>query len=270
MCTKSTSIRYFEKYSGIQIITDTLEDHSKPEPERSEAVALLAQVTAPWLEDNHSIKGLQLYAKRLISTITKFAATTKCCQNLLLCAAALANLSSLDNHFIQYLIECGSASILLSAVKNRGPMVSVYLLEQVATLLANMAAVELARKQLTATEAPAALIHFLRSPKVTHNEDVERRLQQKSVIALSRLCSDVEASKQVVENGGLNKLVQLCRERNERFSSDAVLVAALATLRKIAEACGKEVLNAEDCQELVEPKLLDSFLTYSTQNESYV
>lgn len=31
-------------------------------------------------------------------------------------------------------------------------MVSVYLLEQVATLLANMAAVELARKQLTATE----------------------------------------------------------------------------------------------------------------------
>lgn len=43
-----------------------------------------------------------------------------------------------------------------------------------------------------------------------------------------------------------------------------------ATLRKIAEACGKEVLNAEDCQELVEPKLLDSFLAYSTQNESYV
>lgn len=73
------------------------------------------------------------------------------------------------------------------------------------------------------------MIHFLRSPKVTHNEDVERRLQQKSVIALSRLCSDVEASKQVVENGGLNKLIQLCRERNERFSSDAVLVAALVS-----------------------------------------
>lgn len=58
MCTKSTSIRYFEKYSGIQIITDTLEDNSKPEPERSEAVALLAQVTAPWLEDNHSVRFL--------------------------------------------------------------------------------------------------------------------------------------------------------------------------------------------------------------------
>lgn len=41
-------------------------------------------------------------------------------------------------------------------------------------------------------------------------------------------------------------------------------------MRKIAEACGKDVFNDQDCQELVEPKLLDSFLAYSTQNESYV
>lgn len=55
MCSSSSAIRHFEKFSGVQIIADTLEEDSRPEPERSEAVALLAQVTAPWLEDNHSV-----------------------------------------------------------------------------------------------------------------------------------------------------------------------------------------------------------------------
>ncbi|XP_066142000.1 protein inscuteable homolog isoform X1 [Euwallacea fornicatus] len=270
MCTNASAIRSFEKFSGIQIISDTLEEESKPEPERSEAVGLLAQVTAPWIDDNHSINSLQEYSKRLISSLTKFSASTKCCQNLLLCAAALANLSSLDNKCIKLLVESGSAPILLASIKSRGPFVSVYLLEQVATLMANMAVLDIARKQLILCEAPNALIHFLRSPKRLQHEDAERRLLQKSVIALSRLCSVTEASRQVVDCGGLRRLVELCREKHKRFSSDAVLVAALATLRKIVEACGKDVLDVQDCQELVEPKLLDSFLAYSTQNESYV
>uniref|UniRef100_A0AAR5PQT4 Protein inscuteable homologue C-terminal domain-containing protein n=3 Tax=Dendroctonus ponderosae TaxID=77166 RepID=A0AAR5PQT4_DENPD len=270
MCTNSSAIRHFEKFSGIQIIAETLEEESRPEPERSEAVALLAQVTAPWLEDNHSIKGLQEYSQNLVQSLTKFSVATRCCQNLLLCAAALANLSSMDNKCIKHLIQSETAPTLLSAVRNRGPLVSVILLEQVATLIANMAAMEGARENLTSFEAPVALLHFLKSARIPQNEDVERRLQQKSVIALSRLCGDVEAAKQVVENGGLTRLVQLCRERDARYNSDAVLVATLATFRKIAEACGRDVFNDQDCQELVEPKLLDSFLAYSAQNESYV
>ncbi|XP_030747717.1 protein inscuteable homolog isoform X2 [Sitophilus oryzae] len=270
MCCNSTAVRLFEKFSGVQIIADTLEEDSRPEPERSEAVALLAQVTAPWLEDNHSVQGLQDYSKKLVQSLTKFAADTKCCQNLLLCAAALANLSSMDAKCIKFLVQFRTAPVLLSAVKNRGPMVSVYLLEQVATLLANMAAVEDVRRQLIDADAVIALLHFLKQPRINQNEDVERRLQQKGVIALSRLCGDKKGSNQVVENDGLRLLVQLCREKQERFNSDAVLVAALATLRKIAEACGTEMLNEQDCQELVEPKLLDSFLAYSAQNESYV
>lgn len=43
-----------------------------------------------------------------------------------------------------------------------------------------------------------------------------------------------------------------------------------ATLRKIADTCGTDILSVQDSQELVEPKLLDSFLAYSSQNESYV
>ncbi|KAJ8921521.1 hypothetical protein NQ315_003139 [Exocentrus adspersus] len=268
MCCNSSAVRQLEKFSGVQIIADTLEDDSRPEPERSEAVALLAQVTAPWLEDNHSVKGLQDYSRKLVKSLTRFASATKCCQNLLLCAAALANLSAMDPKSIKYIIHAKTAKVMLEAVKSRGPLASVYLLEQVATLIANMSALDMARKQLTSVKAAGVLLCFLKTNFV--GEDVQRRLQQKSIIALSRLCGQKEAAAQVVELGGVDKLIRMCREKEERYDSDAVLVAALATLRKIVDACGPDILSAQDAQELVEPKLLDSFLAYSTQNESYV
>ncbi|CAG9815714.1 unnamed protein product [Phaedon cochleariae] len=268
MCCNSSAVRQFEKYSGVQIVADTLEEQSRPEPERSEAVALLAQVTAPWLEDNHSVKGLQDYSRKLVRSLTKFVASTQCCQNLLLCAAALANLSTMDGKAIKFMVHSNTTRVLLDAVKARGPRASIYLLEQVATLIANMSASEVARKQLTEVEAPIVLLHFLKMNN--SGEDVERRLQQKSIIALSRLCGDRTAATQIVELGGVEKLVKMCREKTQRFDSDAVLVAALATLRKIIDTCGSDVISALDAQELVEPKLLDSFLAYSTQNESYV
>lgn len=65
------------------------------------------------------------------------------------------------------------------------------------------------------------------------SQDVEKRLQQKSIIALSRLCGEKEASMQVVKLGGVEKLVKMCREKEERFDSDAVLVAALVSFRMI-------------------------------------
>ncbi|KAJ3664634.1 hypothetical protein Zmor_000187 [Zophobas morio] len=269
MCSTTFAVRQFEKYSGIQIISETLtEDLSRPEPERSEAVALLAQVTAPWIEDNHSIKGLADHSRKLVKSLTKFASTTKCCQNLLLCAAALANLSTMDTKCVKYMLHLNTAEILLNSVNRRGPCASVYLLEQVATLVANMTSVEVARQHLTKLSTIPALLCFLKCGGV--GEEAEKRLQQKAIIALSRLCSDKEAATQVVELGGVEKLVKMCREKEERFSNDAVLVATLATLRKIVDACGKDVISVEDVQELVEPKLLDSFLAYSTQSESYV
>ncbi|XP_028141241.1 protein inscuteable homolog [Diabrotica virgifera virgifera] len=268
VCCSSSAVRQFEKFSGVQIIADTLEEYSRPETERSEAVALLAQVTAPWVEDNHSVKGLQDYSRKLVKSLTKFAANTKCCQNLLLCAAALANLSTMDSKAIKHMIHNNTAKFLMENIQSRGPAASIYLLEQMATLLANLSASDVARKQLTEMKAPTALLCFLKMN--LNGEDVEKRLQQKSIIALSRLCGERGAAMQVVELGGVDKLVMMCREKEERFDSDAVLVAALATLRKIVDTCGSDVLSAQDAQELVEPKLLDSFLAYSSQNESYV
>lgn len=286
MCCTTLAVRQFEKFSGIQIISDTLLEKSRPEPERSEAVALLAQVTAPWIEDNHSIKGLHDYCRNLIRSLTKFLGETKCCQNLLLCTAALANLSAMDQKSVKYMLHNNTVDVLLESVTKRGPYVSVYLMEQVATLLANMASCEGARRQLVQLNAVEALLSFLKINHSSENE-AEKRLQQKAIIALSRMCTEAEASHQLVQLGGVDKLVGMCREKDQRYDSDAVLVAALvsssdfylknfikiyfqATLRKIADTCGRGVINSEDAQELVEPKLLDSFLAYSTQSESYV
>lgn len=228
MCCSAQAIRQFEKYSGVQIIADTLEELSRPEPERSEACALLAQVTAPWLEDNHSVKGLQDYCGTLVKSLTKLAASTRCCQNLLLSAAALANLSAMDTKAVKYILNASTSKVLLEAVELRGPMASIYLLEQVAALLANISTSASARKQLTKVRAPNALLEFLKKCSDA-GEDVERRLQQKSIIALSRLSGEHDAAVQIVENGGVEKLVSLCREKTERYDSDAVLVAALVS-----------------------------------------
>lgn len=43
-----------------------------------------------------------------------------------------------------------------------------------------------------------------------------------------------------------------------------------AALRKISANCGTKVIEDLDAMELVEPRLLDSFLIYSSRQESYV
>lgn len=116
---------------------------------------------------------------------------------------------------------------MLDCLKSRGPLTSVYLLEQVAMLLANISAVEYTRKQLTQDEAPRCLLHFLQ----VHfgDEEAVKRLQQKAIVALSRLCGDKSAAQQVVDFDGVQKLVLLCREKKERHDNNAVLVATLVS-----------------------------------------
>lgn len=118
------------------------------------------------------------------------ASTTASCETLLLSAAALANLTFMEPRTVWPLLEQGTAGKLLQAVKRRGPKVSVFLQEQAATLLANMAAVPESRPHLAEQRAVVALLCFLqirhsplqRAPEIAAAE----RVQQKSAIALSR------------------------------------------------------------------------------------
>lgn len=48
-----------------------LSDATCSEAELSEAAAVLAQITAPWVQDNHSIEGLGRYLNSLVSSLTR-------------------------------------------------------------------------------------------------------------------------------------------------------------------------------------------------------
>ncbi len=85
----------------------------------------------------------------------------------------------------------------------------------------------------------------------------------------------------VLRLGGGERLVRLCRDPRERGGSDAVLVAALAVLRRIKNQLDSDevslVFDELDAADLVGPKLVDSFLecsnntsSNSNKQESYV
>ncbi|XP_071988565.1 protein inscuteable homolog [Engystomops pustulosus] len=95
------------------------------------------------------------------------------------------------------------------------------------------------------------------------------RVLQKSAITIARLCRDPDIAKSAINHECIPRLIALCRHPEERFSSDAVLVACLAALRRLAIAC-PEGLDEADLQQLVRPRLVDSFLLCSNMEESFV
>merc|ERR1712218_47985 len=157
--------------------------------------------------------------------------------------------------------------------------VSIYIQDQVAAVLANMAANSDCRSEVVKHGGLPLLLQFLMARVSTSNdlkpEDYAQmaateRVLQKSAIAISRLCNDKRLAEEVVRLEGLGRLVELCKNESERVGSDGVLVACLAAVRKIAAAVGPEKFKNLDATELVEPRLLDSFLIFSSRNESFV
>lgn len=69
---------------------------------------------------------------------------------------------------------------------------------------------------------------------------------------------------------GVPRLVQLCRNIEERNNSDAVLVASLAALRKICALCPCPEMTTIDYHQLIKPRLMDSFLMCSHSDENFV
>ena len=112
-----------------------------------------------------------------------------------------------------------------------------------------------------------------------------------------RLCNDYNVCRDLLRLGGIDRLVELCKNSSERNYSDAVLVACLAVLRRVKhnlETKMREdtevgmsgigtsdrvsddfrslcmILDQLDATDLVQPKLVDSFVEYSSTKHSYV
>ncbi|KAK7079473.1 hypothetical protein SK128_017152 [Halocaridina rubra] len=273
VCCVVEGIIELDKAGGIEVVSEVLCDLECTEEERSEAAGVLAQVTSPWVENNHHFTALHTHIRAIVTALTGLAEATRSAEIFLLASAALANLTFLDGGCVEAMRTAGTARVLLGAAK-RNPNLSVFTKDQIATVLANLAGSKGATEEVVTYGGVSILVGLLNTRPAPTNRLPEvataERIQQKSAIALSRLCGEADIAKQVANLGGAERLVQLCKDEGERNHSDAVLVACLAALRKMASSLGSEELRGMNATELVEPRLLDSFLIYSSRQESYV
>ncbi|KZS16220.1 Inscuteable [Daphnia magna] len=283
--------------AGLTVVFDILcNPRSQADcEEKSEAAGLLAQITSPWLDPpmddaqagmcgtngdlqpnpNGAWPTLHLtpYISSFIAALTELSSQTETEETLLLSTAALANLTFSHSEAVQLMTKYRTAQVLVQATSFRKEL-SVFIQDQIATILANMAAVYSARAELVSHGALVTLVSFLqlrpspmqRPAEVTASE----RVLKKSAIALSRVCGEENAARQIVDLEGIERLAQLVRDPRERNYSDGVLVACLAALHKIATACGTEEVDRRGASDLIENRLLDVFLEYSSRPESYV
>ncbi|XP_032786951.2 uncharacterized protein LOC116924533 isoform X2 [Daphnia magna] len=297
LCSSADIIQEFETCAGLTVVFDILcNPRSQADcEEKSEAAGLLAQITSPWLDPpmddaqagmcgtngdlqpnpNGAWPTLHLtpYISSFIAALTELSSQTETEETLLLSTAALANLTFSHSEAVQLMTKYRTAQVLVQATSFRKEL-SVFIQDQIATILANMAAVYSARAELVSHGALVTLVSFLqlrpspmqRPAEVTASE----RVLKKSAIALSRVCGEENAARQIVDLEGIERLAQLVRDPRERNYSDGVLVACLAALHKIATACGTEEVDRRGASDLIENRLLDVFLEYSSRPESYV
>lgn len=120
ICASAEMIRQFIEIGGLDVVTDILTDDkrndAKYEPELREAVSVLTQVTAPWIQgDSGNIDDLlKLSIDNLVTRLTQIIESTDCLQTLMLAAACLNNLSRksslafyslMDNRSVHQLIH---------------------------------------------------------------------------------------------------------------------------------------------------------------------
>ncbi|XP_053691931.1 uncharacterized protein LOC128740417 [Sabethes cyaneus] len=141
VCSTTETIRQLEKADGIEILRDILVDQRsnlRGDPELREAVSVLTQITAPWHGEEHRIEGLRHHVHAIVEAVTEIVDRTTCCQTLLLCSACLNNLTRIEVTAVYALMSHQTAEKLKAAAERRGPGASVFLFEQITSMLFNM------------------------------------------------------------------------------------------------------------------------------------
>lgn len=199
VCSSKTAIDYFARDGGPEILTDLLAAKSTTEKERMEATALVVQITAPWT-NAAGLSHLEPYASSLVPALNRLVENTSCAQTLLLAAAAL-NYMSKSRLCADIVLAEDSVRKLLKSVKGSIVGGNVWLMEQVAALIGELARIPEGRSYLASACASVALVSFLRM-RPPGLEDAYRRLEITATAALTRLCVEPEIARQVVTVGG--------------------------------------------------------------------
>ncbi|XP_075531833.1 spindle orientation adaptor protein inscuteable isoform X1 [Dermacentor variabilis] len=275
ICGHSVAIRQLEQAGGIECIERTLRDADASQQEKCEAVGLLAQITAPWVDcTGGTLRHMSRHMDSLVSSLTGIIEQANSGDVFLLSAAALANLSFLDRVALECIHRNKSVRALMLATRQKDLACSIFAKDQVATILANASAGKYCHADIIESGALIQLVCYLQvRPSSLHSSgevDACERVLQKSAIALARLCSCSSTAGMVLQMQGVQRLVRLCKEPKERNSSNSVLVACLAALRKIAASSGHKDLKDLGAADLVKDDLWNSFKQYSVAHESYV
>ncbi|ELT97127.1 hypothetical protein CAPTEDRAFT_182206 [Capitella teleta] len=273
VCCITESIHELEMVKGVEFLTDLLADSSVPGVVRSEAAGVIAQITSPCLDHYHHLTGFIENMEDMVRSLTDLCIEASSAEVFLLACAALANMTFMDSLACDFLAQYHTPRVLIEACTLKKAQ-TIFAKDQVATVLANMAAIEVCCVEITENSGAELLIHFLFEGPSEEGTATEaqacERVQQKAAIALTRLCKDPEVAQTMLDLQGMSRLVQLCRDPVERNHSDSVLVACLAALRKVSSVLGLEVGDETKLSQLSPPKLKDSFLMCSNLDESVV
>lgn len=273
ICCVPEAILELEKEGGIDSLADILCDNTISEAVRGEAAGVIAQITSPCLDNFQHISGFLENVEDLLSALTKLCDSTTAHETFLLGAAAIANITFMDSQACDMLQQLDAPKLLIQA-SYLPKAKSLFVKDQIATVLANMATKSSSRGDIITYNGIPLLINYLQQRPSQYKQETEiaacERLQQKAAIALTRLCKDELTAQVIVDLQGVPRLVQLCRNIEERNNSDAVLVASLAALRKICALCPSPEMTTIDYLQLIKPRLMDSFLMCSHSDENFV
>ncbi|XP_056907717.1 protein inscuteable homolog isoform X2 [Takifugu flavidus] len=272
ICCVEEGIDQLDKVDGILCLADILTDDSSVEAARAEAAAVVAQITSPHHTSTQHLASFLESMHDIVTALIKLCESASCGEVFLLASAALANITFFDSMACEILLQLNAVPILLQACRDRQRVDTPYSKDQVVTILANLSVLEQSAAEVLQERGIERLLLLL-GEKPSSSSPSEgaacERVQQKAAVTLARLSRDNEVAQTAIQLKAVPRLIELCRSPTERNNSDSVLVACLAALRRLAAGC-PDSIAAADQQQLIKPRLVDSFLLCSNMEESFV
>ncbi|XP_036391638.1 protein inscuteable homolog [Megalops cyprinoides] len=272
ICCVEEGIKQLEKVDGILCLADILTDEGNAEAARAEAAAVVAQITSPHHTFTQHLSSFLESMQDIVTALIKLCEEASSGEVFLLASAALANITFFDTMACEILLQLNAIHILFEACRDRRRVDTPYSKDQVVTILANISVLEQAASEVLQEKGIERLLLLL-SEKPSSSSPSEgaacERVQQKAAVTLARLSRDPDVAQTAIQLQTIPRLIELCRSPAERNNSDSVLVACLAALRRLAAGCPDSIDDA-DHQQLIKPRLVDSFLLCSNMEESFV
>ncbi|XP_035406249.1 protein inscuteable homolog isoform X1 [Cygnus atratus] len=272
ICCVEEGMHQLEKVDGILCLTDILTDNTHSEATHAEAAAVIAQITSPHLTFTQHLSSFLENMEEIVTALVKLCQEASSGEVFLLASAALANITFFDTMACEMLLQLNAMKILLAACSDKHIVDTPYSRDQVVTILANMSVLDQCASEIIQGNGIQLLMEMLferSSSGNTAEVAACERVQQKSAVTLARLSRDPEVADAAVKLSCIPRLIKLCRSPTERNNSDSVLVACLAALRRLA-VMSPDGLEDSDFQQLVKPRLVDSFLLCTNMEESFV